>query len=208
MRKIVTYVMGALMALFTAQGVQAQTVGIKTNLVSDGLMSPNLGIELGLAPRWTMQFEGQWNNWGVTDKGSDLVHQWNHWYASVEPRYWFCHKFAGHFISINVFGGEYDFAHLGLNFKFLNNDFRGLNSNRYKGLAAGAGFNWGYAWAVAKHWNIEFEVGVGWIWTRYDKYGIGKDAAGQPVDRDLKFERGYHNYVGPTKLALNVEYLF
>lgn len=212
MRKLLTLLVGVVMAACMAPTAHAQTAAFKTNLVSDALMSPNLGIELGLASNWTLQIEGQFNVWKIKDKdsASGLHHQWKHWYSSVEPRYWFCHRFAGHFISINAFGGEYNWGHLGIKTKFLGSDFSGLNTNRYKGMAVGAGFNYGYAWALAKHWNIEFEVGIGWAWTRYKTYEMGPDASPIQLERlgEEPHDHSCHNYFGPTKLALNIEYLF
>ena len=191
--------MAVLLLLIAIPSVQAQTVGIKTNLINDALLSPNLGLEFGLAPKWTLQLEGEYNGWKIKSDDNSTPHQWKHWFASIEPRYWFCERFAGHFISINVIGGRYDFSHIGLDMKFLNNDFRDLNTSRYKGWAMGAGFNYGYAWPVAKHWNIEAEIGIGWIWTKYKKYDAGT------YNNE---KRGCHNYVGPTNLAVSVEYLF
>lgn len=191
-----------LAAVLIAAGLgtaSAQVVGIKTNLVNDILLSPNLGLEFGLAPKWTLQLTGEYNDWEIKGKDKTTPHQWKHWFATIEPRYWFCERYAGHFISINAIGGEYDFGHIGFKTKFLNNGFRDLNTHRYKGWGVGAGFNYGYAWPVAKHWNIEAEIGIGWIWTKYDKYKCSDGS---------KTDSGYHNYVGPTKLAVNVEYLF
>lgn len=202
MRKIHYYLIAAVLLLMGVPQAGAQDVGIKTNLVNDALLSPNLGLEIGLAPRWTLQLTGEYNGWKIKskDSNSDTPHQWKHWFATIEPRYWFCERFAGHFISIMVIGGEYNFGHIGFDTKWLNNDFRDLNTHRYDGWAVGAGFNYGYAWPVAKHWNIEAEIGVGWMYTRYDKYPAAK--CGQ------KEGSGVHNYVGPTKVAVSLEYLF
>ena len=202
MKKFARCLLCLAMLLVTAASSQAQEVGIKTNLINDALLSPNLGIEIGLAPRWTLQLTGEYNGWKITDhdSNSDMPHQWKHWFATIEPRYWFCQRFAGHFISVNAIGGQYNFGHIGFKEKFLGSDFRDLNTKRYQGWAAGAGFNYGYAWPVHKHWNIEAEIGIGWIWTKYEKYPCGKCGTIE--------EKGHHNYVGPTKLAVNVEYLF
>ena len=35
------------------QYVRAQDVVLKTNLLADGFFNPNLGIEIGLSPKWT-----------------------------------------------------------------------------------------------------------------------------------------------------------
>lgn len=202
MRKTARYLIGAAMMSMAVPTAFSQSVGIKTNLVNDALLSPNLGLEIGLAPKWTLQLEGEYNGWKIKDKNSNsgYHHQWKHWFASIEPRYWFCQRFAGHFISINAIGGEYNFGHIGLKGNFLGSNFNDLNTSRYQGYAVGAGFNYGYAWPVAKHWNIEAEIGIGWLWTRYEKYPC--------TECGTREKTGHHNYVGPTKLAVSVEYLF
>lgn len=174
---------------------QAQEVGLKTNLINDALLSPNLGVEVGLAPKWTLDVTGEINAWTVDG------HKWKHWFVQPEARYWFCERFDGHFIGLHAITGQYNFGHLGLNFKFLNSDFRELLDKRYQGWGVGAGVAYGYAWPVAKHWNVEAEIGLGWIWTRFDSYPCAE--CGTRIDHNKT-----HNYVGPTKAAVNIVYLF
>lgn len=38
--------------------VNAQDVALKTNILSDAFMNINAGIEVGLAPRWTLDVSG------------------------------------------------------------------------------------------------------------------------------------------------------
>lgn len=172
-----------------------QKMAIKTNLVSDALLSPNLGFEIGLAPKWTINASGQLNLWSVNE------HTWRHWLMQPEARYWLCRKFQGHFIGLHAIGGEYNFGKLDLDVKFLGSDFNELKNRRYQGWGIGAGIAYGYAWAIAKHWNIEAELGIGWIYTRFDSYPCAQCGT--------KLESGsHHNYFGPTKAAINLEYLF
>ena len=171
----------------------AQDVAMKTDLVNDALLSPNLGVEVGLAPKWSLDVRAELNAWSVNG------HKWKHWFVQPEARYWLCQRFAGHFFGVHAIGGQYNFGHLGLNFKFLGSDFRKLLDNRYQGWGAGAGI--GYAWPVHRHWNIEAEIGFGWIYTRFDSYPCAE--CGRKIDSDRP-----HNYVGPTKAALNIVYLF
>jgi len=65
----------------------------------------------------------------------------------------------------------------------------------------GAGVAYGYTWILGRHWNLEAELGVGWIYTRFDKYPCAE--CGTKL-----YSRRPHNYVGPTKLALNLVYIF
>lgn len=39
----------------------AQDAAVKTNLLSDTFLNPNLGIETGLSPRWTLDISGLFN---------------------------------------------------------------------------------------------------------------------------------------------------
>lgn len=121
--------------------------------------------------------------------------------AQPEIRYWFCRRFGGHFLGLHVMGGEYNIGNLDIPVKFLGTDFGDLKDRRYEGWGAGAGIGYGYAWPVGKHWNIEAEIGVGWVYTRFNSYPCA--VCGTKIDNDKP-----HNYFGPTKLAINVEYLF
>lgn len=76
-----------------------------------------------------------------------------------------------------------------------------LADYRYQGWYVGAGIAYGYNWILNRHWNIEAEIGIGWAYTRFDKFrcvGCGKKVA---TDRP-------HNYYGPTKAAINIVYIF
>ncbi len=174
--------------------LKAQNAAIKTNLLSDGLLNPNAGVEIGLAPKWTLDVSGQLNLWTV--KG----HKWRHWLVQPEGRYWFCRRFAGHFVGFHALGGEYNFGNLDMDFKFLGSDFKKLKDRRYEGWGAGAGIAYGYAWPVARRWNIEAEIGIGWVYTKYSAYPCAN--CGKKIDS------GHHNYFGPTKAAVNLVYLF
>ncbi|WP_410522277.1 DUF3575 domain-containing protein [Muribaculum intestinale] len=54
---------------------------------------------------------------------------------------------------------------------------------------------------IGRHWNIEAEIGFGWTYTRYESYPCTH--CGNKIDNNRP-----HNYVGPTKAALNIVYLF
>ena len=54
---------------------------------------------------------------------------------------------------------------------------------------------------LSEHWNIEAELGIGWAYTRYDRYPCTR------CGRKLQSGKA-HNYVGPTKAAINIVYVF
>ncbi|MCM1033547.1 MAG: DUF3575 domain-containing protein [Odoribacter sp.] len=173
----------------------AQTVSIKSNLLYDAALSPNLGIEVGVAPKWSIDLSGNFNNWNVSG------HQWKHWFIQPEARYWLCERFGGHFLAAHAIAGEYNFGNLDNSFKMLGSDFSGLSDKRYQGWSAGLGIGYGYTWMLSKHWSIEAEIAVGWIYTRYDVYPCAT------CGTKLESNRA-HNYVGPTKAAVNLIYVF
>jgi hypothetical protein len=132
-----------------------------------------------------------------------MSHQrkWKHWYAQPEARYWFCDRFAGHFIGIHAFGGQYNIGNLHNSIKFLNTDFSALTDYRFEGWFVGGGIAYGYDWILGKHWNLEAEIGIGYAYSRYNKFECGN------CGKKLESHR-VHNYVGPTKAAISLVYLF
>jgi len=178
------------------QGIGAQNVGLKTNLLADGFLNPNIGMEVGLAPKWTLDLSGQYNGW-VLSHGR----RWKHWAVQPEARYWFCDRFSGHFVALHAHCGQYNIGGFNGRVNLFGTDARKLRETRYQGWFGGAGIAYGYAWILGRHWNLEAEIGVGYSYTRYDRFrctGCGKKTA---TDRP-------HHYVGPTKAAINLVYLF
>ena len=182
-------------ALAAVVGAKAQNVAIKTNLLSDGFANVNAGLEVGIAKRWTLDLTGDYNAWDING------HKWRHWLAQPEFRYWFCNRFSAHFLGFHAIGGEYNFANIKNNVSFLGSDFSGLTEYLYQGWGVGAGIAYGYAWVLGKHWNLEAEIGIGYIYTRYDTYQCNE--CGRRIS-----ENQPHHYVGPTKAVINLVYLF
>lgn len=183
-----------MLALFSS--VKAQNVAVKTNLINDAFLSPNLGIETGLAPRWTLDVTGQFNAWTLSHD-----RRWKHWALQPEVRYWFCDRWAGHFVGAHLHGGQYNIGGFDGRLHFLGTDARKLKDTRYQGWFVGAGVAYGYAWILGRHWNLEAEIGLGYSYTRYDRYPCA--TCGSKLEKDKP-----HHYVGPTKAAINLVYLF
>lgn len=183
-------------ALLLCTQARSQNVAVKTNLFYDAFSTVNVGAEVGLAPKWTLDVSGNINAWTLSHG-----RKWKHWMVQPEARYWLCDRFAGHFLGAHLHGGQFNIGGLKNDFKFLGTDFSGLTDKRYQGWFVGAGVAYGYAWTLGRHWNLEGEIGIGYAFSRYDVFrcaGCGE-----------KTERGAtHHYVGPTKLAVNVVYVF
>ena len=176
-------------------GVKGQNAAIKTNLLYDATATANVGLEIGLAPRWTLDLSGNYNGWTIDG------HKIKHWLAQPEARYWFCDRFARHFLGFHLVGGEYNLGNIKNNINFLGTDFSKLTDHRYQGWAAGAGIAYGYAFVLGRHWNLELELGVGYAYTQFDVFQC--QDCGKKVAEDVP-----HHYVGPTKAAFNLVYVF
>lgn len=185
-----------LLSVFAVLGAQGQDVALKTNLLADGFYNPSLGIEVSVAPRWSVDLSGQANFWNL-----ERNRKWKHWLVQPEARYWFCQAFDGHFLGVHALGGAYNIGGVDIPLNMLGTDFRKLKDERYQGWMAGAGLAYGYSWSLSKHFNLEAEIGVGYVFSKYDVFycaGCGRKKA-----TDLT-----HNYFGLTKAAINFVYVF
>jgi hypothetical protein len=182
--------------LMLGTSARAQQVAVKSNLLADAVLSPNLGVEVGIAPRWTIDLSGQLNLWSLSHE-----RRWEHWLVQPEARYWFCERFNRHFVAAHLLGGEYNIGHLHNSWNFLGTDFSKLSDYRYRGWFVGAGVGYGYSWILGRHWNLEGEIGVGYTYSRSDEYRC--HGCSQKERDDVS-----HHYVGPTKAAVNLVYTF
>lgn len=199
-KHVKTLLLAGLLCLFGGAGkMSAQEVAIKTNLLHDVTLTPNLGVEIGMAPHWTFDLSADANDWALKYDGEKRY--WKRWTVIPEFRYWFCQKFQGNFIGLHLIGGQFNVGNIGFLPNFLNNRFKDLKDERWKGWGVGAGISYGHSWVLSTHWNIEAEIGIGWIYSRYDRYLADKPSVKIQNDK-------VHNYVGPTRLAVNLEYVF
>ena len=155
---------------------------IKTNTVYLATATANLGFELGLSPKLTLDLSGSYNPWRFSDHK-----QFKHWLIQPELRYWLHERFNGHFFGMHA-------HYAGVN---VSNLF-GTGHKRYQGYIYGAGISYGYQWAIGKRWSMEAEIGIGYAHVNYDRYDCGKCKS--------QSGRGHKNYFGPTKVALNIIY--
>lgn len=167
----------------------AQHVGVKNNLLYDATLTPNLGIEIGLGKKTTLDLSGNYNPF-IFSEGKRI----KHWLAQPEFRYWTCERFNGWFFGVHLHGGEFSFAKVRLPFNLYTN----LRDNRYEGYYYGGGLSAGYQWMLGKRWNLEATLGVGYARVEYDRYRC--------ADCSPKVGSGSKNYFGPTKAAVSLIY--
>ncbi|MFR9533489.1 MAG: DUF3575 domain-containing protein [Rikenellaceae bacterium] len=183
-----------------AYGVSAQNIAIKTNLLYDASSTVNLGVEIGLGQRTTLDISGNYNAW---DTNTDLNEKMRHALLQPEFRYYFCEKMSGHFLGVHGHILEYNISGdhwLPSIFKSASN-FSGITeeSSRYQGDGYGAGLVYGYDWVLSNRLNFEFAVGAGYVFFDYDRYG--------PSKCDPLIDSNTKDYWGLTKLGVSLVYI-
>ncbi len=175
--------------------VSAQKWAIKTNAIYDATATANLGVEIGLAPKWTLDISGNLNAWSKNE-----ATKWKHWMVQPEARYWFCDRFSRHFLGFHAIAGAFNFGGINNNISFLGTDFSRLQDNRYQGYAYGAGVAYGFAFMLSEHINLELEAGFGYMYLDYEIFDCS--------DCGRRIGDGGHHYIGPTKAAINLVFIF
>ncbi|MCF0174636.1 MAG: DUF3575 domain-containing protein [Bacteroidales bacterium] len=196
-RELRRFILTILFFIGSMQLANAQHAAIKTNLLSDAFTNINLGVEIGLAPKWTLDIPVQYNPWSFRNG----TMKWKHLTIQPEARYWFCDRFSRHFLGIHAHGGIYNIGGIKNNIKYMGFDVSRLSEERLQGWFAGAGISYGYAFILGRHWNLELEAGVGYAYTRSDTYKCTD--CGSKVEENVP-----RHYVGPTKAAINLVYVF
>lgn len=164
---------------------QSPRWAIKTNLLFDAVATMNLGVELRVSPKNTIELTGYYNpwSWGGNRKWKTIMVQ-------PEFRYWICDPFAGHFLGAHVQWAHYNFSGVPVG---------GMKNYRYQGDLYGAGLSYGYSWYIGKRWALEATVGAGYNYLEYEKFDC--EVCG------TRFGWQNHHYIGITKLGLNLSFL-
>lgn len=195
MRKFLLLIITVSFSAIFAETACAQKVAIKTNLLYDATTTINLGMEFRIAEKWTMDISGNYNPWTFANNM-----KWKHWLVQPEFRYWTCRRFGGNFFAAHLLGAQYNVGNIPGLPDFLGTNFSSLSDHRYEGYMIGAGIAYGYAFMLSEHWNLELEIGLGYIYSWYDIYQC-------PRCGELLGSNDHH-YFGPTKAAINLVFLF
>lgn len=174
-----------------AQGV----VGIKTNLLYGGVtFTPNLGVEIGLGRRTTIDIAAGYNPWNVNGNRAGNK-KLAHFIVQPEFRYFLNERFNGHFFGVHALYSEYNISKHELPMLFG----KGSRDYRFQGSGYGGGISYGYQLILGHHWNLEFQVGVGYVRLDYDKYNC--------TTCGTKIGSLHKNYFGPTKAGISLIYI-
>lgn len=173
---------------------------LKTNLLRDVVGTINIAAEMKVAPRASISMGLDWNPW--TFKNNVMYKRWS---LSGEARWWPSQKgeynddngrknsaLTGHFLGFHILGGEFNYNRVTLPF----NSAPALNDYRFEGWMAGAGISYGYRYNVSKRVALEASIGMGAIYSDYNKYHC--DRCGERIGKGSKL------YVGPTQTSFSL----
>lgn len=171
-------------------------MNLRTNMLYDALLIPNIGAEFYLGKNWSLI--GDWM-YGWWDK--DRTHfYWRAYGGDLGVRYWFGSKAAvkpltGH--HIGVYGGvvTYDFEFGGKGYMGGRPSHNLWNRCNYL-----AGIEYGYSLPVSRRLNIDFSLGLGYLGGKVIEY--------KPQDRHYVWEKTKRlHWVGPTKAEISLVWL-
>jgi len=159
---------------------------IKTNLLQLGIGVANLGVELPIANRYSIDIP-------VTFSPYSISNSWRMRTLSIQPefRWWPGKQMRGHFIGVHAQAAYYNIS--------WNNDDRYQDKNGKTPLW-GAGLSYGYAIPIRKQWGLEFTLGCGYNHLVYDVF--------YNVENGAKYATETKNYWGITRAGVALIYKF
>lgn len=160
--------------------VQSQDFSLKTNTLFWGTLTPNLGAEFKLSNKYTTDILAAYRPW---NKMGDRTMRF--WLFQPGVRRWLCEPYEGHFLGAHLHGAQYYMAD---------------GKKVYDGYLVGAGLSYGYQWILSPRWSIEAEIGAGYAYLWY------KRRPDLPCKKCIVNK--YKNYVGVTKAAVSLIYVF
>lgn len=169
---------------------RAPYIALKTNLLSWATATFNLGIELRLGKKLTLDVPFSLNPWTFGENK-----KWKHVMLKPELRIWGHEAFNKHFFGINFLYANYNIGHINLPLGIWDD----LEHHRYEGALYGGGVSVGNQWILGNKWSLEATFGVGYFYTHYKKREC--QTCGPYVKRDNK------HYIGPTKLGLSLIFI-
>ncbi|EGJ99314.1 DUF3575 domain-containing protein [Dysgonomonas gadei] len=180
--KIVLF--GTILLLGTINKASAQFYSVKTDML--GLATTTLNVEGSavVSNQWTLHLHVQYNPWTFPDnkKMKNLT-------FLPGARYWFNETYSySYFIGFNAIISRYNVGGL------FGSDYR------YDGMGYGGGVSFGFSKPIRRQWNLEFELGIGGVYSNYDKYPCIK--CGEKIDE------GSGLFLSPNKAAISLVYLF
>ncbi|MDR0231177.1 MAG: DUF3575 domain-containing protein [Dysgonamonadaceae bacterium] len=169
-------------------------IALKTNLIYDAALLPNLTAELYLGKQWSVAVEGNWSWWTF---GNPVQNRWFHrvQVAGVELRRWFTSPYPlhGHALGVYAMIGNYDI-------RFFPKDEYSIGELSYQSWSGG--ISYAYSFPIARRFNLELGVAAGYVGGRYYKYNYCME------DKQWEQQAVYdRKYIGPTRVGVSLVWL-
>ena len=165
----------------------ASYFALKSNLLYDALLVPNLSLEASIGSGWTLGAGGMLAWWS-----KDAKHRyWRIYGGDLEIR-----KYFGTLAKSKPLQGH----HLGIYGDFLTYDFE-FGAKGYQSKATyAAGIKYGYSHPIANRLNLDFALGIGYLHSNYKTY-VPRD--GCYVYQETKKQK----WLGPTQAEISLVWL-
>ena len=165
----------------------ASYFALKSNLLYDALLVPNLSLEASIGSGWTLGAGGMFAWWS-----KDAKHRyWRIYGGGLEIR-----KYFGTLSKSKPLQGH----HLGIYGDFLTYDFE-FGAKGYQSKATyAAGIKYGYSHPIANRLNLDFALGIGYLHSNYKTY-VPRD--GCYVYQETKKQK----WLGPTQAEISLVWL-
>lgn len=171
-------------------------VALRTNVIYNALLVPNLGVDFCLGKGWTLGGSGMYAWWS-----NDARHRYRR-VCGIEAT---VRKYFGTPRGGNVLTGH----HLGIYGQLLTYDLeygdKGYMGGRPGGRpwedpSYGGGLEYGYSLPAGRRMNIDFSIGVGYLGGTYHVY--------RPIDGHYVWqETRMRHWFGPTRAELSLVWL-
>lgn len=182
----------ALLLLLASATGKAQSLALKTNMLYDAVLVPNVGVEVSLGKQWTASAD-----WFYTWFSSDSRHRyWQGYGGYLTVRRYFAQtsnlkpqtsNLSGHHLGAYVLGLTYDVEWGG----------RGYQADHF---GFGAGLEYGYALPISNSLLLDFSLGIGFQDGEYKEY--------DPIDDHYVWQSTHkRHWFGPTKAEVTLKWV-
>ena len=169
---------------FIVTRASAQTVALRTNLLYDATLSPNLGAEVRIDSLWSLGINVGLNAWDI-DKEKNK--KWRHILIAPNVRHYFGQKRdtlnhytfdgdrlvgvrhdsvtiynSGHYLELDAIYSHFNVGNTRIPFGL----YSAVKDRRLQGDMLAVGGKLGHSWILGRDWRLEAEAGVaiGYAW--------------------------------------------
>ena len=161
--------------------VSAQSIALRTNLLYDATLTPNVGAELRIDSAWTAGVNVGLNAWDIN---KDKNKKWRHLLVAPNVRRYYgrhtdreaadslwgippAESRRVNYLELNAHYSHFNVSNTKIPFGLYST----VKDRRLQGDLVALGAKYGWSWIMARHWRIEAEGGiaVGYAWFKeYD----------------------------------------